>query len=334
MKRLRRVLLVVAVVALVLAIQAPGAEAQAPITLKAVTGWTKGWVFNDMFFEWVNLVNERAGGRLKIEYRGGPEVFPAFEQLDPLKRGVIEIINTAGGYVAGALPEFNATLLLFDAADPAKAREIGLFERLDRIAREKAGVTVLGATMWLPFTVFLTKPVEKADLRGLKIRSTAAYEPVLKGVGAATVSMPPAEILMALQTGTVDGFAWPSNFVVGPGFARLIKYKVMPWWWQSTEGVVVLNARAFDSLPADLKRVLVDAMKEVERKAKSYYLGKERAEDEELKRLGVKTITLPAAEISKVYRIQWEEGTKAFLTGPSPKYGQELKELMAPFAPR
>jgi hypothetical protein len=35
-----------------------------------------------------------------------------------------------------------------------------------------------------------------------------------------------------------------------------------------------------------------------------------------------------------VKRIHWEEGTKLFLTGPSPKYGAELKELIAPFAPR
>lgn len=335
MKRITKwVLCFVAMPVLVLSAQAPGPAAQPPLTLKAVTGWTKTWVFNDMFFEWVNLVNDKAGGRLKIEYRGGPEVFPAFEQLDPLKRGVIDIINTAGGYVAGALPEMNATLLLFEAADPAKTREVGVFERLDRITREKAGVTVLGATMWLPFTVFLTKPVEKADLKGLKIRSTAAYEPVLKGVGAATVSLPPAEILTALQTGTVDGFAWPSNFVIAPGFARQIKYKLMPWWWQSTEGVVMANARTFDALPADLRRLLVDAMKEVEGKSKAYYLAKERAEDEELKKLGVKTITLPATEVSKVYRIQWEEGTRAFLTGPSPKYGQELKELLSRFAPR
>jgi hypothetical protein len=32
--------------------------------------------------------------------------------------------------------------------------------------------------------------------------------------------------------------------------------------------------------------------------------------------------------------IHWEDGSRLFLTGPSPKYGPELKELIAPFAPR
>jgi len=48
----------------------------------------------------------------------------------------------------------------------------------------------------------------------------------------------------------------------------------------------------------------------------------------------VKIIELPAGEVAKVKRIHWEEGTKMFLTGPSPKYGPELKELLSQFAPR
>ena len=326
-------LLFAAVAALLLAVHIPGPAAQ-PIVLKAVTGWTKAWVFNDMYLEWIKRVNERAGGRLKIDYMGGPEVFPAFEQLDPLKRGVLATIFTSPAYVAGALPEVNATWFMFEASDPAKAREVGLYERLDRVTREKAGVTTLGATMWLPFSVYLTKPIEKADLKGFKMRSTPVYDPVLKGLGAATVSLPPAEVIPALQTGVVDGLAWPAIFIVGPGYARYVRYKVMPWWWQSVDGLVFMNAKAFDELPAELKKLLVDTLKEVERESKRYYSAKEAAEDEQLKRAGLKIIELPAAEVAKVKRIHWEEGVKLFLTGPSPKYGPELRDLLAPFAPR
>ena len=338
MERVKRwVLSFVAVTVLLLTAGASGLGAQTsaqPIVLKGVSAWTKHWVFNDLYLEWMKRVNERAGGRLKIEHVGGPEVFPAFEQLDPVKRGVIDMTNPPAAYVSGALPELHASDLLFDASDPAKAREIGLFDRLDRITREKAGVTFLGATFWLPFSVYLTKPIEKADLRGFKMRSTPIYDPVLKGLGAATVSLPPAEVIPSLQTGVVDGMAWPALFIVQPGFARYLKYKVMPWWWQNTGGFVLVNAKSFDRLPADLKSLMVETLKEIEREAKRYFLAKEAAEDEQMKKVGLKIITLPAAEVEKVKRIHWEEGTKLFLTGPSPKYGPELKELLAPFAPR
>jgi len=328
----RWMLFAVAVFVLGYATGAAAQTAQAPVTLKAVTAWTQGWPFNNMYFEWIKRVNERAGGRLKIEYIGGPEVYPAFEQLDPLKRRVMDTIITSTGYVAGALPEVNATWLGFGAS-PEQLRAAGLVEMLDRITREKAGVTVLGLPLQVRFNVYLNKPIEKADLRGLKLRSVAVYDPVLKGLGASTVTLPPAEVLPALQTGVVDGFSWPAVFVVKPGFARVIKYKVMPHWWIGTD-IVLMNAQSFDSLPADLKKLLVDAMKEVERDTPAYFLKLEKDEDEALLKAGVKIIELPAAEVEKVNRVQWEEGSKAFLLGPSPKYGVQLKELMARFAPR
>jgi TRAP-type C4-dicarboxylate transport system substrate-binding protein len=306
--------------------------AQAPVTLKAVTAWTKAWPFNNMYFEWIKRVNERSGGRLRIDYIGGPEVYPPFEQLDPLKRGVIASIITSTGYVAGVLPEVNATWLGFGAS-PAELRAVGLVDALDKITREKTGVTVLGFPLQVRFNVYLNKPIERADLRGLKLRSVAVYDPVLKGLGASTVTLPPAEILPAMQTGVVDGFAFPASFVTKAGFARVIKYKVMPHWWIGTD-VVLMNAQAFDSLPADLKKVLIDVMKEVERDTPAYFLKLEKDEDAELAKAGVKIIELPAAEVQKVNRVQWEEGSKAFLLGPSPKYGPQLKEQMARFAPR
>lgn len=333
MERVKRwVFFVVAVFVFGYATDAAAQTTQAPVTLKAVTAWTKGWPFNNMYFEWIKRVNERSGGRIKIEYLGGPEVYPALEQLDPLKRGVMDTIITSTGYVAGVLPEVNATWLGFGAS-PADLRGAGLVDMLDKIAREKAGVTVLGFPLQVRFNVYLNKPIEKADLRGLKLRSVAVYDPVLKGLGAATVTIPPAEILPALQTGIVDGFAFPAVFVVKPGFARVIKYKVMPHWWIGTD-IVLMNAQAFDALPADLKKVLIDAMKEVERDTPAYFLKLEKDEDAELAKAGVKIIELPAAEVAKVNRVQWEEGSKAFLLGPSPKYGPQLKEMMARFAPR
>ncbi len=320
------------VAVLLMAADASRAVAQKPVVIKAVTAWTENWPFNDTYLDWIKRVNEKAKGRLKIQYVGGPEVFSAFEQLDPLKRGVIDTIVTSTAYVAGALPELNATWFGFGAT-PEQLRASGLFDRLDKILREKAGVTLLGAPLQMSFNVYLRKPIEKADLSGLKLRSTPVYDPALKGLGAATVSMPPSELHTALQTGVVDGFAWPAVFVVGPGFASGIKYKLEPRWWVGTD-VALMNARTFDGLSADLKKLLIDTMKDIERGTPAHYAKREKQEDAALAKMGVKIIKLSAAEINKVKRLHWEGGTKAFLIGPSPKYGPQLKKIMAQFAPR
>jgi len=49
---------------------------------------------------------------------------------------------------------------------------------------------------------------------------------------------------------------------------------------------------------------------------------------------GVKTIETSAADLAKIRKIHWEEGTKTFLISRSPKYGQQLKDAMAKFAPK
>ena len=65
---------------------APLAQAQSPVVLKAVSGWDKSLVFVDKYMDWIKRVNEKGAGKVRIDYIGGPEVFPSFEQLEPLKR--------------------------------------------------------------------------------------------------------------------------------------------------------------------------------------------------------------------------------------------------------
>ena len=85
------------------------ALAQEMVTLKAVTAWSRNLNFVDKYLEWTKRVNDKGAGKIRIDYVGGPEVYPSFEQLEPLKRGVFATVITSTAYVAGALPELNAT---------------------------------------------------------------------------------------------------------------------------------------------------------------------------------------------------------------------------------
>jgi TRAP-type C4-dicarboxylate transport system substrate-binding protein len=310
---------------------APAARAQ-QVTLKAVTAWAKTFPFVDTYLDWVKRVNEKAGGKIKIDYIGGPEVYPSFEQLEPLKRGVFHTMVTSTAYVAGALPELNATWFGFGAS-PAELRSIGLIAALDKVTREKAGVTVLGMPLQMNFKIYLKKPIQGVNLTGLKMRGTPIYDPVLKGLGASTVSVPPAELLTALETGIVDGFAWPAVAVTGPGFARAIKYTVTPPLWVGTD-VALMNAKAFDALAADQRKLLVDTMIEIEKGVPAYYLAKEKQEDAAMQKMGIEEIKVSAADLKKIRQLHWKAGVEAFLLKPSPKYGPELKKIIDRYEPK
>jgi TRAP-type C4-dicarboxylate transport system substrate-binding protein len=308
---------------------APSPAAAQEVVLKAVTAWSRNLPFVDQYIEWIKRVNDKGKGRIRIDYVGGPEVYPSFEQLEPLKRGVFASIITSTAYVAGALPELNATWFGFGAS-PAELRASGLVAALDKVTREKHGVTVTGLPLQMQFNLYLKRPIEGANLSGLKLRSTPIYDPVLKGLGAATVTIPPADLLTALETGIVDGFAWPAVAVTGPGYARAVKYKVTPPWWVGTD-VALMNARAFDALSPELQKLLVDAMIEVEKEVPAYYLTKEKEEDAAMAKMGIQNLATSEADLKKIRKLHWDAGTETFLRKPSPKYAPELINLVERF---
>jgi TRAP-type transport system periplasmic protein len=318
--------------AVFVAVQLPQANAQsAPVVLRAVTAWDKSLLFVDKYMDWIKRVNEKGAGKIRIDYTGGPEVFPAFEQLEPLRRGVFSTVITSTAYM-GALPELNATWLGFGAS-PAELRESGLLAALDKVVREKAGVTVLGFPLQMRFNVYLKRPLPTGDLSGVKLRTTPVYDPVLRGLGAVTVTVPPSELLTAVETGVVDGFAWPAIAVIAPGYARAVKYKVTPAWWVGTD-VALMNAAAYDKLPPELKKLLTDTMIEIEKEVPAYFGGKEKAEDAGLEKMGIQFLPTADADLARIKKLHWEGGVQAFLLKPSPKYGAELAELMKRFAPK
>ena len=59
-----------------------------PIVLKAVTAFPKTHLNNDPVGPFVDAVNKRAAGRLKIEWVGGPEVSASFDQIHAIISGV------------------------------------------------------------------------------------------------------------------------------------------------------------------------------------------------------------------------------------------------------
>jgi TRAP-type C4-dicarboxylate transport system substrate-binding protein len=330
MRSVRRTLTAAALFAA--AVLVPYTASAQQVTLKAVTAWGKNFTFVDMYLEWVKRVNAKAAGKLKIDHVGGPEVYPSFEQLEPLKRGVFATMVTSTAYIAGALPETNATWFGFGAT-PAELRAAGLVAAIDKITREKAGVMMLGMPLQMKFNVYTKKEIKGASLAGLKMRSTPIYDPVLKGLGASTLTVPPTELLTALESGIVDGFAWPGVMVTGPGYARAVKYKVSPSWWVGTD-IALMNAKAFDALAPDLQKLLIDTMIEIEKEVPAYYGAKEKAEDEAMAKMGIQNIAMSDADMVKIKKLHWESGVESFLMKPSPKYGPELKKILERFAPK
>jgi TRAP-type C4-dicarboxylate transport system substrate-binding protein len=69
-----------------------------------------------------------------------------------------------------------------------------------------------------PFHVYLTKPISKPDLTGLKLRITPVYRDFFQALGATVVQTAPGEVYTALERGVVDGYGWPITGIFDLGW--------------------------------------------------------------------------------------------------------------------
>lgn len=301
----------------------PAAE---PITLRAVMAWPESQQSNIKFLEWVTKANQAAKGAVVIKIVGGPEAVPFAEQVGALKRGMIDIVHTAGGYYTDVVPEINAILL--SQITPSEERKNGYYDLMNKIHQEKGlfylGRTNAGAPLGCIFINVLIKSPK--DLAGLKIRSQPVYDPLLKEYKAVPVNMQTSEIYNAMQQHVVDGFInSPTAGIVSMGFPEVTKY-ILSSMFYTNPAVVIANLDTWNKIPENDRKVLTDSFIAMEQVATDYWANMFKTEMQKAVDAGMKIIDF-APEDSKsftdtAYRLSWE----VILT-KSPQYGPKLKQL-------
>jgi TRAP-type C4-dicarboxylate transport system substrate-binding protein len=221
----------------------------APIVIKALTAFPKNHLNNDPIPIFIQKVNERAKGRLKIDWLGGPEVIKTFDQIHALKAGTIDmLLYYPFGYMKPVMPEAWAKGLTLLAE--WEERKNGLYDVWCEIFAKRVNAKYLGRLHSLvPFTVFTNKKITKVeDFKGLKMRVMPLYIPALKAMGATPVTIPPTEIYTAMERGVVDGFMWPNVGMISWGLQEVTKYQLKPGVFAMEPATMInLKEMEFDS---------------------------------------------------------------------------------------
>lgn len=213
------------------------------------------------------LAEERTHGRVKVEVYPNSQLYKDKEELEALQLGSVQML-------APSLAKFG----------PLGAREFELFDlpfifdnyrELHKITQGPIGASllkkldgkgILGLAYWDNGfkDMSANKPLRNpADAKGLKMRiqSSKILDMEMRAIGAIPQVLAFSEVYQALQTGVVDGTENPPSNFYTQKF-----YEVQKYMTQTQHGylgyAVIVNQRFWDGLPADIRKVLEQAMKE------------------------------------------------------------------------
>ena len=239
--------------------------AQQTVTLKFHTFMApQSNVWLNMHKAWMDKVSKESGGRIKFEAYPAMQLGGTPVQLyDQAKDGVVDIIWTLPGNTAGRFPRVEVFELPFMMTN-AEATSKAYWEYVQTMAPDEfKDVQVLALQVHGPGVIHTAdKPVKSvADMKGLKMRAPTRQVTKLMGMlGATPVGMPLPGIPDALSKGTITGCVIPWEVVPSVKVHELTKYHAefdpAGGALYTTTFVMAMNKAKYNSLPADLKKVI------------------------------------------------------------------------------
>jgi TRAP-type mannitol/chloroaromatic compound transport system substrate-binding protein len=240
------------------------------VNWRMAASWPKSL---DTLYGGADLIGKRVGaatgGKFNIKVFAAGEIVGGLQVLDAVQNGTVECGHTATYYYFGKDPTF-----AFSCAIPfgMNARQQnawmyhgGGLELMREFFKEYNIIQFPAGNTGCQMGGWFRKPINKvADLKGLKMRIGGTGGLPLTKLGVVPQQIAGGDIYPALEKGTVDAAEW-----VGPyddeklGFAKVAKYYYYPGWWEGgPELDLLVNIKAWESLPAEYKAILESACAE------------------------------------------------------------------------
>ncbi len=232
----------------------------------------------ELFETFAQQVKQASDGRLEITLFSGGELVPNEQLLAATGGGLIEMAYGHGAYWAGNfdLGRIEAGLpLAWTSLDDVRYLwgELGFGDMLDEAYAER-GVHYLTPVFGGPYELLSKEPVESLDdMREIKIRATSTLAEVLDPLGVPTVYLPPEELYVAMSTNAIGGVIYGGAFDY-----ELLKlqetaehYTELGLLYPGYVDNLLVNQRAWDQLPEDLKTVVSLAARDLARRHHDWF---------------------------------------------------------------
>jgi TRAP-type mannitol/chloroaromatic compound transport system substrate-binding protein len=231
-----------------------------------------------------DIIGKASQGRLTVRVFGAGEIVPAFESMDAVGSGTVEMGHGAPYYWKGKVEasQYFASMPFGMSAQEQNAWfQYGNGQKLaDKAYRQMGCKFFMSGNTGVQMGGWFNKEMRSlADYRGLKMRIPGLGGEVVKAAGGNVVNLPGGEIMPALASGAIDATEW-----VGPyndlafGFYKSAKFYYYPGWHEpATLLDNFININAWEKLPADLKAVVEAANVAVNQMVLSEFVARNNA---------------------------------------------------------
>ena len=245
-----------------------GTETQKRVEWKIAQTWGPTLpVFNNPAEQIAESVSKMSGGNFTISIDHASKHKAPLGVLDFVTSGQYEMAHSASYYWKGKAPltlYFTTMPFGMNAVEQyAWFYEGGGMELMEEVYEPLGVLSFPGGNTGVQMGGWFRKKIEKVDdLKGLKMRIPGFAGEVLSELGANIVNIPPGELYVALERGTLDALEW-----VGPsldfalGFHKIAQYYYTGWHEPATELQFLVNRDAFEELPDTYKEMLRVAMR-------------------------------------------------------------------------
>lgn len=256
---------------------------------------------------WMDEVEKRSGGLVKFERYWSGSLAPGPELLEAIDSGIADVAAILPPMMPGKIPLHIITTLpgVNPHVWPRGMAIMELYERVPEFKVELAKYHAMPLAFMAssPQNLLSRKPVRTLDdLKGMKIRAKGYYLQLLEKLGAVPVTMTWGEIYTALQRGTIGGWLQDSSGFVALGAQETAKYHTQ-LNGSGTGFLIVIRQETFDSLPAEVQKVMLDMAKEEATTGiiRGYLAYPATAGTwDAMKEAGVELITLPPEEQARL----------------------------------
>jgi len=212
---------------------------------------------------WKTEVEKRTAGKVKVDTYPGGTLLSAKNMFDGVIAGTADIGCLATSYQPGAFPVVEAVDLPLGWPN-ATVASATLWDLVDKYKpKEFEKVKVITMFTCPPANIMSMKAVRSlADIKGYELRASGTGAKILELLGAAPVAMPQSDVPEALQKGVIKGNVSSMEVLKDFKYAEYCRHVTSNVNLFVVSFAVVMNKGKWESLPADVKKVIDDLQKE------------------------------------------------------------------------